>query len=315
MADWQRACIDMGVIKIFGGRPQTLDPVDVCRSLEEGSIVQFPVSPVPFPPEEDLDFLRHELPTYLRRKNISFHPEVDRVLGLSGSRDLRDRAFRILRTHNAQVCAFLEKAVAPFAQGWTVATSSFRPLQEKGRNLSAHASNERVHVDAGAYGATHGNRILRFFMNAHPSENRVWITKGTFPEVYRRYGRRAGIAPLDGSRRNLEEHWSGKSFSWLLHSAARCGMPIARLADTSPYDRLMRRFHNFMKDSPEFQSDPAGHREFAFEPGSAWMVFTDMVTHACVSGQHAFIDTFIVPKKNCRQTALTPYALLEGAPS
>jgi nucleotide-binding universal stress UspA family protein len=25
------------------------------------------------------------------------------------------------------------------------------------------------------------------------------------------------------------------------------------------------------------------------------MVFTDMVTHACVSGQHAFIDTFIIP--------------------
>ena len=44
-------------------------------------------------------------------------------------------------------------------------------------------------------------------------------------------------------------------------------------------------------------------------------VVTDMVTHACVSGQHAFIDPFIVPKKNCRQPALTPYALLEGAPS
>jgi hypothetical protein len=44
------------------------------------------------------------------------------------------------------------------------------------------------------------------------------------------------------------------------------------------------------------------------------MVFTDMVTHACVSGQHAFIDTFIVPLENCRHRALTPYAVLQEQP-
>jgi hypothetical protein len=290
----------------------TADPATLCDALERGEIVHFPRSPVPFPSEEDLDFLRNEMPRHLRRKNISYHPEVDRVVGVGGP--VRDRASAVLKDHSAEVRHFLERAIEPLTRTWTVATSSFRPLQERGRDLPAHASNERVHVDAGAYGATHGNRILRFFMNAHPQEDRVWISKGTFPEVYRRYGRAARVAPGDGGPRSLAEGWGNRAFSRLLETAARMGVPMAKLADTSPYDRLMRRFHNYMKDSAEFQETRVGHRRFAFAPGSAWMVFTDMVTHACVSGQHAFIDTFIIPLSNCRQPALTPYSVLQGVP-
>jgi len=302
------------LVRTVPGNPETFNPDELCDALEQGSVVHFPTSPIPLPPPEDLEFLRDEMPRYLRRKNISFHPEVGRVVGIGGGSEVRDRVSRLLRTHNAQVSAFLEKAIDPLARGWTVATSSFRPFQERGRALSAHASNERVHVDAGAYGATHGNRILRFFMNAHPSEDRVWITKGTFPEVYRRYGQAAGVAPTRNGCRDLSEPWGTRALGWTLNSAARLGLPLARLADTSPYDRLMRRFHNFMKDSESFQGDPEGHRQLPFGPGSAWMVFTDMLTHACISGQHAFIDTFIVPRENCRHAAMTPYAVLQGVP-
>ena len=255
------------------------------------------------------------MPRYLNRKNVSYHPEVKRVVGVGGEKPLRERVRHILEDHNLQVRTFLERAIRPLARSWTVATSSFRPLQEQGRGLSIHASNERVHVDAGAYGATHGNRILRFFMNAHPSEDRVWVTKGAFQEVYRRYGRIAGVSPADGRARDLTEGAGNRIYTRLLATAARLGLPLARLADTSPYDRLMRRFHNFMKETSEFQESPVGHRRLSFGPGSAWMVFTDMVTHACVSGQHAFIDTFIVPLANCRHPGLAPYAVLQGTPA
>jgi len=76
-----------------------------------------------------------------------------------------------------------------------------------------------------------------------------------------------------------ERAWSG-----LLKVAARA-FPMARVIDTSPYDRRMRRFHNWMKDTPAFQQAP--HHRFSFAPFSAWMVLTDGVSHACVSGQHA----------------------------
>ena len=44
-----------------------------------------------------------------------------------------------------------------------------------------------MHIDAGAYGATNGARILRFFVNVHPERDRVWGTKGSFEDLMRRY--------------------------------------------------------------------------------------------------------------------------------
>lgn len=289
-------------------------PQEISDALEEGRIVFFPESPVPFPAPDDLEFLRNELPRFLRRKNISYHPEADRVVGISGGGDILRRALLILSAHSIEVQKVLRRLIAPLADGWTVATSSFRPVQEQGRALSPHASNERVHVDAGAYGATHGNRILRFFMNAHPVEPRRWISKGTFLDVYRRFGRQAQVAPPEGRTRDLSAGRLNRFYSGVIRAVARAGVSSAVLADTSPYDRLMRRFHNYMKDTEEFQATSEGHRELVFPPGSAWMVFTDGVTHACTRGQHAFIDTFIVPLANCRRPDLSPYHLLQAAP-
>jgi hypothetical protein len=98
-----------------------------------------------------------------------------------------------------------------------------------------------------------------------------------------------------------------RAISGLLGLAGRA-FPMARVLDSSPYDRRMRRFHNWMKDTPTFQAPP--HEQLSFAPFSAWMVLTDGVSHACVRGQHALVDTFLVPLRNCRRKA--PYHLLAG---
>jgi hypothetical protein len=192
---------------------------------------------------------------------------------------------------------------------WYVGTSSFRPLQEQGRNLSAHASNELVHIDAGAYGATHGDRILRFFVNVNPVEDRVWVSKGAFPELYRRFGRESDID--NETARDVREKPLDKLRTRVVRAVGAV-VPPARLLDSSPYDRAMRRFHNFMKDTPAFQSLVDNHREFRFAPFSAWMVFTDMVSHACVKGRYAFIDTFVIRLRSCRHPELAPIRILEA---
>jgi hypothetical protein len=74
----------------------------------------------------------------------------------------------------------------------------------------------------------------------------------------------------------------------------------------------MRRFHNFMKDTPSFQNSPEGLEQFRFKPFSAWSVFTDMVSHACVSGRFALVSTFLVPMANCRRKECVPYHILKG---
>jgi hypothetical protein len=288
-----------------------LGPTDISDELERGKIVYFPDCPIGLPDGEDLDFLRQEMPKRLNLKNISYHPEADKVLGVRGERDVAERVHRLLKEHSSRVQSFLKRVISTLARNWKVGTSSFRPMQEKGRNLSAHASNELVHIDAGAYGATHGDRIIRFFVNVNPTEPRVWITKGAFPDLYRRYGQSAGVSADNGTG-SLDE----SMLDWLrtrtVNALAHL-VPPARLLDSSPYDRAMRRFHNFMKDTPAFQSTSDGHEEFRFKPFSSWMVFTDMVSHACTSGQHAFVDTFVVPLENCRLKEMAPINILRGS--
>jgi 3-deoxy-D-manno-oct-2-ulosonic acid (Kdo) hydroxylase len=288
---------------------RTIGPRTLSDELERGRIVSFPESPVPLPSEADMKFLREEMPRVIKLKNVSYHPEAGKIAGLNGTSETTERVTRILQEHSLHVQNFLRRAMPELTEHWTVGTSSFRPLEEQGRNLDAHASNELVHVDAGAYGATQGNRILRFFININPTKDRVWITKGNFSELYRRYGEAAGIAAH--SPRTLAKSAFNQIYSGVLTAAEKAGFSRAPLIDTSPYDRLMRRFHNYMKDTPEFQNAKDGHQEFHFKPFSAWMVFTDGVSHACIEGQFALVDTFIIPLANAGHPELAPINVLK----
>ena len=291
-----------------------LEPHSISDELENGKIVCFPECPLDLPSAEDLDFLRKVMPIHLKSKNISYHPEADKVIGIKGDRETVERTRRILKEQNARVQAFLQRVIPSLTRNWTVGTASFRPLQEKGRNLSAHASNELVHVDAGAYGATHGDGIIRFFVNVNPVEDRVWATKGAFTELYQRCGTEAGILPTDGpDSRAMEEGLLDRMRSSLC-SGLSAVVPAAKFLDSSPYDRAMRRFHNYMKDTPAFQSSPEGHVEFRFKPFWAWMTFTDRVSHACLSGQHAFADTFLIRRDNFRLPRMAPINILKTKP-
>jgi hypothetical protein len=287
-------------------------PDALSDELEKGRIVVFPTCPIELPSPEDLEFMRQEMPKHLASKNISFHPEADKIIGIKGEPEVIERTQRILKAHNGRVQAFLTHMMPTLTRDWQVGTASFRPMQEKGRDLPAHASNELVHVDAGAYGATHGDGIIRFFVNVNPTEDRVWMTKGAFSELYKRYGDEAGVTPRNGA--DMAEGALDKLRTSVTHGLAAV-VPAARLLDSSPYDRVMRRFHNFMKDTPSFQSAVEGSQEFRFKPFQAWMVFTDRVSHACLSGQHAFVDTFVVRLGSCRLPQMAPINILKSKPA
>lgn len=281
-------------------------PYEVSDALERGAIVHFPECPIALASPQDLDYLRDMLPRQLSVKNVSYHPESDRTHGVRDDSLLRDRAHSMLKTHSQRVLAFLEQLIPSLIRGCTVGTSSFRPIQERGRDLKPHASNELIHIDAGAYGATDGDRILRFFVNVNPQEDRVWASKGTFAHLYQRYGGAAGITDAGPLRRGLLD----KGRTGLLRAFVAAGVKEAMVVDSSPYDRVMRKFHNFMKDSPSFQSDRSDYRELRFAPFSAWMVLTDGVSHASVSGQHALVNTFLLRLEACRMPQHAPINIL-----
>lgn len=287
-------------------------PEQIEDALERSEVVYFERCPFELPSNDDLDLLRSGLPAALKAKNLSYHPESDSVPRFEAPPEIQQRVENVLRTHGQRVEAFLRRALPDYVNGWTLGTTSFRPVEEQGRKLKPRSSNELVHIDAGAYGATKGARILRFFVNVHPERERVWGTKGGFAELMERYpelwaAARGGKPQLDIGGGALDTLYSG-----VIGAMSRV-YPLLRVVDSSPYDRAMRRIHNHMKEAPSFRDDPSGFKEIRFPPLSAWMVFTDGISHSVLRGQHAFVTTVLVPLENCRTPGLSPYRILAAA--
>ncbi len=284
----------------------TLDPA---KSLEEGAILLFPAGVLDLPSAQDLTFLRDELARGMTLKNISYHPGGDYLSGFKGAG--RDRTKSILREHSKTVISFFGDLLPRYAQHWDSGKVNFRPLQEKGRNLSRHSSNELVHVDAFASGATHGGRTLRFFTNIHPIEPRVWKSAGLFPELFLEFGHEAGVLPL--GKRGLQEGALDQALSGFLRLIARGGIPQVKTVDSSPYDRAMKRMHDTLKDNESFQRDESRCSFFEFPPFSSWACLTDLISHACVSGQHALVNTWTVPMEALSEPHLAPFEVMARA--
>jgi hypothetical protein len=279
--------------------------------LESNHIIYFGHSPVSLPDAATLEYLRAELPARLTLKNVSYHAEGARLSGLEAAdAELRERTRAVLHDHLQGVTDFLQRLLPHWRGMLGRGKCSFRPIQERGRNLKPHASNELVHVDAGAYGATNGDRIFRFFVNVNDREDRVWASKGSMQDVLERHGAAAGLLDESGRlRMRIDKRLADHAFSLAVGGLARLN-PLARALDSTPYDRTMRRLHNYMKDSDTFKRDMHGYQEIRFPPYSAWMVFTDGVSHASLSGQFALVTTLIVARSALQYPQFSPYALL-----
>jgi hypothetical protein len=283
---------------------------DVIRdALEQSEVVFFAACPFELPSQDDLNLLRSGLPAKLRAKNISYHPESDSVPQFDAPPLVRERVESILRRHGQRVEQWLRHMLPDYVSNWTLGTTSFRSMEERGRDLKPRSSNERVHIDAGAYGATNGARILRFFVNVHETRERVWGTKGSFAECMRRYPELWDAASKGRPQIGLQKTFADRFYSGSVAALSKA-VPLARNIDSSPYDRAMRRVHNRMKESSSFRDNDADYRTIHFPPMSAWMVFTDGISHSVLTGQYALVTTVLVPLDNCRLPQLAPFHVL-----
>ena len=286
--------------------------IEIEDALEAGQVVYFPKCPVELPGPADLDWLRSGLEAGLKAKNLSYHPESDSVPRFEADAATKLRVTSLLRAHGERVARFWRKAVPDYIPGCTFGTTSFRPVEEKGRDLNPRSSNEFVHIDAGAYGATNGARLLRLFVNVHPARDRVCGTKRSFEHRLSRHRPLWDAARGGRPRVPIQKKVLDRAFSGVVAGASKV-YPLFRVIDSSPYDRSMRRIHNYMKETPAFQEDRSDYQEIRFPPGSAWMVFTDGISHAALTGQYAFISTALVPLENCRRFDRTPFGILSAA--
>ena len=292
------------VLEVPLSRMLELERCEVSDHLERGGLALFPEAPIELPPDDDIAFLRDVTPPFHTRKNVSWYPRSETVSGLRAPVEVRERVRSILGNHHRRVQDFLSRIVPTFAPGWVTATSSLRAFEEKNRDIPLHQRSDTLHIDAGAYGATHGHLILRFLTNLD-DQDRVWRVKGTAADIVEHFGRNAGLAGRDP----VGEGGADRLLSGLIRTAAGV-FPMLRAVDTSPYDRAMRRVHNHMKESVEFQTDTESAAEVRFKPRSSWLVFADVAGHACLSGRLALIDTFLVPRDNLGDPRRSPYEIL-----
>jgi hypothetical protein len=274
------------------------------RILEEGRILLFPRTPFALREEDRALLLRQRPSGTSYHKNIAYRPDEDRVTGaVGGTEDGRGLA-RVLRDYSRSVVRFAASILPAYSARWRVDFASFRSEEEEGRALPLRSRNDLVHVDAFPTRPTHGDRILRVFTNVNPDAPRVWASGGTFEELAGRFASASGL--LARCRR--------EGLDGVLRRAARAaGLPVAV---RSPYDRFMLSFHHYLKENRAFQ-DEEGKATLRFPAGSTWMVFTDMVSHAVLSGRFALEQTFIVSRASLALPEKAPIAILEriaGAP-
>ena len=274
--------------------------LELQRALEEGKILYLPRSPIPIGEEERRFLLGLKQSAAAYHKNIAYRPAQDRVTGfVERNTGDGDRLRGVLRRYSREAVDFLASLFPSYAPAWTIDYASFRPLEEAGRDLSASKRNDRMHVDAFPTRPTRGDRILRFFTNVNPDEPRRWKTGAeVFPALAARY---AGASGLLGKA--VRGGAGAKARAW----AAAVGLPVAA---HSAYDRFMLSFHDFLKANDAYQ-EGAPTDEFHFPPGSSWMVFTDTVSHAVLSGRFALEQTFLIGRGSLAVPESAPIAVLE----
>jgi hypothetical protein len=271
----------------------------LCSQLEAGNILFFSRPPFTIP-QDDREFLLGRTQTSSAlHKNVAYRPAEDRITGLAKSEEAESARLRlILKNYSQNAAQFLGELLPPYAGKWKLDFASFRPLEERGRPARLHARNDLPHFDSFPTRPTNGDRILRFFTNLNPNQNRVWTTSQTFEAIGPHFAKSIG----------LPQPRSANPFARGVRSLA--GALRFPGAHRPPYDNFMHRCHNAMKEDASFRESCPKQR-WEFPPGSSWIVFTDCVSHAVLEGQYALEQTFLISRQAMVEPERSPIAILE----
>ena len=256
-------------------------------ALEEGSILFAPSARFELTAAER----RFLTPACLdgKSKNISLNAETGALHGTGATGAERDELEQMLRRFSDWARDLVMTLCPGYRDSLRLGLASFRPAEIAGRASSWRKDDTRLHVDAFPSRPMQGRRILRVFANVG-SAPRLWRAGEPFEQVARTFLPRLR-PPVPGS-------------SWLLRF-----LHVTREHRT-PYDHFMLGIHDAMKADQRYQS-AVSQTEIAFPPGSTWACYTDAVSHAAMSGQFAFEQTFYLPVSAMQDPGRSPLRILE----
>lgn len=258
------------------------------EALEAGKVIYFPTY---FFNKKDKDWIASsEAWLDKNSKNISYDYITQRLAGVNkkNSSSELEANLQLFMHDFAEFSLALVSDVLPwYAQDLTWGRTSFRPAAIEGRKTSKRKDDTRLHVDSFAATPVNGLRILRVFCNVNAfNEPRVWHLGETFPEVMAQFAGK--ISP----------------YRPMLAKALKCLKATKSLR--SAYDHYMLKLHDTMKLDDAYQASCEKQR-VDFPAQSSWVVFTDQVSHAALSGQFLLEQTFYLPIHSLKKPEQSPY--------
>lgn len=269
--------------------PKTLCD-DAIEQLESGKILLF--DPLPFSlTANEKKFLT---PDCIKngRKNISYDINTNNIKGVNS--DIADAVGTVqvmMHRFASQTQSLLSRLLPSYVPAWKIGRTSFRPVEIISREpLSKHKDDRLLHVDAFPTTPVADKRILRFFTNINPHQApRRWRTGESFTEVSNRFTSTIR-QPLPLSRKLKQVLRITRGYQTL-------------------YDYYMLKLHHAMKRDDQYQQRLMNTCDFP--AGSSWLVYTDAVSHAAISGQFVLEQTFYLPVPAMKTPAHSPLQILE----
>jgi hypothetical protein len=232
-------------------------------------------------------------PKYLdpKRKNISWQPSTQILGGLQADTSEQE-LFKNMLSRFANYATNLITGLFPrYTKNLAIARTSYRPAEISVRKISYRKDDTRLHVDAFPSSPNQGRRILRVFSNINPVQaDRVWRLGESFETVAKHFLPKIS-KPFPGTSHVLNYLGITKSYRTL-------------------YDHYMLQIHDRMKGDLAYQK-AADQIEMCFPANSSWIVQTDQVSHAAMSGQYMLEQTFYLPVHAMQNEQQAPLRILE----
>ena len=257
-------------------------------NLENGKILFFPQLAFALNNNE----LRFLSPDYVNpKKNISFDKRAEKLNGALGTLIDKKELANLLNRYAEHACFLITTLLPAYADSLIPGRTSLRPVEVNQRKTSYRKDDRRLHVDAFPSSPNQGNRILRVFCNINlQGEDRVWRIGEPFEKVAHYFMPKVK-RPISCSSEFLLRLKITKSYR-------------------TEYDHIMLQLHDKMKASLDYQKN-AEQTEIRFPPQSTWIVQTDQVSHAAMSGQHLLEQTFYLPVSAMQNPEKSPLKILE----
>lgn len=269
---------------------QEQTPNQLTTDVEDGFVLFFPKLSFDLMPDEQVILTPNDIG---KTKNISFNRLDGTLRGLSPDITF-ERSYLIKSVLNRFVdvaCELVNKIFPTYANNLEIGRTSYRPIEIHGRVTSYRKDDTRLHVDAFPSNPNQGRRILRVFSNINPNNKpRVWRLGEPFEEVANLF--------LPHVRKRIP------GYSKLLHL-----LKLTKSYRTA-YDHVMLQLHDTMKGDETYQRN-AKQQRIDFPAQSTWIVQTDHVSHAAMSGQYMLEQTFYLPFECMLDSNKSPVKVLE----